>query len=687
MLGGIAYSQTDSLFDIYKNTQNSDKTLNTLREISKIHIDNKNYDSAHKYTSEYLNLAKNYNSINHLIDANFLKGKKELILTNTDSSYIYLKNAYDLIQKHKIYSKFSGYVYLNLARLNINLANYDLAYRFLDELNNLIKNNIINSEIIKIRLIKLFGLTNYYIEEYERADKYFIEGLKKSYLSKDSNEIADFYNLKFMVARKINQKDSAKIYLKKSLEISKIMQDTSAIATCYNNFSSFFYDINNLDSCIYYLRKAANLNQAINNHYFLAYNYLNIAEIYYNADKIDSTYHYYNLSRKLIEKKNVIKLKPFIYNYLSEYFESKGNLDSALYYSRKETAVNDTVYNENKSKAVATIEAKYKNQKTEREIELLKENIKLRNSEIRRNYFIIAAVVLFLLAILIIFYNKIKTNRIIRKQNKELIEKNDELSQTYEEITSVNNQLNDNQLKLTLALEKLKEANLAKDKFFSIISHDLKNPVTGLSLTTDILLNNYDDLSQNEVKYQLTKVKDTSDNLAKFLINLLEWSRTQTGRIDFIPMKNNLAELIEKSINILRNNIDEKDINLVTDFKNPIDSYIDKNMIETVIINLLSNAIKFTKTKGEIKISAKNQNGYIVIKIKDNGIGMSKNETDNLFLLDKTHSKKGTKNEKGTGLGLLIVKEFIDKHNGFIEVQSEPEKGSEFIIKLPFRDS
>lgn len=229
----------------------------------------------------------------------------------------------------------------------------------------------------------------------------------------------------------------------------------------------------------------------------------------------------------------------------------------------------------------------------------------------------------------------------------------------------------------------LVELNATKDKFFSIIAHDLKSPfnsILGLSslLEDQVKEKNYEGLEEYASLIQ------TSSQLAYDLLkNLLEWSRSQTGKMEFSPEYIELVSIIGETIKLLGNNISQKSIDIKTELPRNVVVFADKAMIGAVLRNLISNAIKFTRDYGQILISAVQKPEETMIVVTDNGVGMNAREIDKLFRIDENHSTLGTHNEKGTGLGLVLCKEFIEKHGGKIGVESEFGLGSKFYFTIP----
>ena len=231
--------------------------------------------------------------------------------------------------------------------------------------------------------------------------------------------------------------------------------------------------------------------------------------------------------------------------------------------------------------------------------------------------------------------------------------------------------------------EDLKVSNDAKDKLFSIISHDLRSPFNSILGFINLLSEQYDDISEEERKSFIRDLKKSSENTFTLLENLLTWARTQTGGIKVNAIPFNLSEVVEKQLEVLRNGAASKKITLINQVSPDVNVFADRDMVKTIIINLVSNAIKFTMPEGTIIIKAIVYSSEIQVSVEDNGVGITRSVLDNMFKLDKSNSTLGTSNEKGTGLGLLICKEFTEKNGGKISVESEPGKGSKFLFTLP----
>ena len=245
-------------------------------------------------------------------------------------------------------------------------------------------------------------------------------------------------------------------------------------------------------------------------------------------------------------------------------------------------------------------------------------------------------------------------------------------------------------IKQKYAEQQLRELNATKDKFFSIIAHDLKSPFNSLIGFSKILYKNSSELKNGEREKYTELIYKVSQQTYNLLENLLLWSRSQTGRIKCSPKTINLNDIITENIDLHINIAKSKNIKLNNYISNDITVYVDKEMISTTIRNLISNALKFTKTGGEVNISTISKNRFVEIIIADNGVGIAKEDISKLFKIDVSYSTMGTAKEKGTGLGLILCKDFVNQNGGEISVESELENlpagkagGTKFIFTLP----
>ncbi|MCG8697132.1 MAG: GAF domain-containing sensor histidine kinase [Bacteroidales bacterium] len=232
-------------------------------------------------------------------------------------------------------------------------------------------------------------------------------------------------------------------------------------------------------------------------------------------------------------------------------------------------------------------------------------------------------------------------------------------------------------------LDELHTSNATKDRFFSIVAHDLKSPFVSLIYLSEMLENESKNAENKKFAEYASMLHQSLSTSYKYLNNLLDWSRLQTNRIGFTPVEFNLLGLTNEIIDVLILQSQNKKIEIKVSIPNDLSLFADKNMIKTVFINLVSNAIKYSNSNSEVIISAYRNDNRIVVKVEDSGVGINNEGIEKLFKIEESYTVPGTNDEIGTGLGLILCKEFINKHNGQIGVESEVDKGSVFWFSLP----
>lgn len=231
--------------------------------------------------------------------------------------------------------------------------------------------------------------------------------------------------------------------------------------------------------------------------------------------------------------------------------------------------------------------------------------------------------------------------------------------------------------------QQLREINASKDKFFSIIAHDIRNPLGVMIGYTDMLLSYYKEFKSKDILDSLTTINRASKELLNLLENLLTWARSQTGRIDFEPQSENLSFMVNDAIVLQKEAARAKQILLSADIDASLEVFVDEQMLKTILRNLLSNAIKFTREGGTVTISSKIVAEFVQVTVSDSGVGIEPGILDTLFRIDISHSTPGTNQEKGSGLGLILCKEFVATHGGDIWIESEVDVGSTFSFTIP----
>ena len=350
------------------------------------------------------------------------------------------------------------------------------------------------------------------------------------------------------------------------------------------------------------------------------------------------------------------------FDYLYQAYLGMGSYKEALKYKNKFEEISELIYAEASERKIEELVNKNEIEKKNLQIDNLKIQQKNKEEQLAavHKYNITLSILLFITALFAFFF--IRNYRDKRKTAKKLQEINHTTSKQNEKLTELNN---------------------TKDKFFSIIGHDLKGPLNSLTSFSQLLINHTSSLSEEEIRTIAKDLDKSLKNLYELLENLLGWARSQTGRIAFHPENFQIADLLKENVRLLSKAAHNKKIKMELIADDHVTTFADPNSIRTVIRNLLSNAIKFTHADGVISLYVDEWKDYIEIGIRDTGVGMSEEDKQKIFDVGSKHSTLGTNNEKGTGLGLILCKEFVERNQGNISVDSNPGEGTTFKFTLP----
>ncbi|MBK7626676.1 MAG: tetratricopeptide repeat-containing sensor histidine kinase [Bacteroidales bacterium] len=344
---------------------------------------------------------------------------------------------------------------------------------------------------------------------------------------------------------------------------------------------------------------------------------------------------------------------------------------------------NDTLFSKQLSEKIFLLEYQLEKQQRNAKIDLLNKDNTIKDLRIRRIRIIsiaLTTLVLLLAAVFIVLLSLLKQ----RRKHEELLElQNREITKQSEAIELQNKKLTESNEKLEISEAELKRIVQTKDKLFSIIAHDLRNPFTALIGLTELLHENAGNIDSKEMYVYVTMINESSHKLLQLIENLLQWARSQTGTLKLVKSELVLWNLTEDVLKIYSTQAEAKGISLKNEIPGDIKVYADQEILATVIRNLISNGIKYTRKGGSVNCSASGDNGKVVLKISDTGVGMSSQMLEKLFSIENTFTTEGTGNEVGTGLGLVICKEFIETLGGTISIESMPGTGTTVFVTLP----
>lgn len=628
----------------------------------------------------------------------YLQLTKITIQDSALSNY-YNKKAFELAVANKQLPEQAKSVYYS-AEINFTARDFTDAIRLYEKALPLFR--LINDTMMMTTCYSYIGISNFNMSKSKEAIASYIEGLKLS--KNDPDYSAELMANIGLVHDEMDNFSEAIGYFRKALGINQSINDTGSMAIDYDYLGASYARLKMPDSAmvnyhkaLYLFQKTGNddryaislsniatvlpnypdsLDKAIN-YFNMAWNkFQEIGWLHYEADiqhgianvlskqgKFDEAISYYNKSLRLAQQyKRELLIRKEIYLGLSETYQKKGDykhaLDNYILYSQ----YIDSIGTKQKFEQIANLEKQYETEIKERKILQLQANQELTNIQLRKNKQLkLLGFILALLLLLLVFFiskkylDKIKSNLLLEEKNRQIEHSEKELH----------------------------ILNASKNKFFSIIAHDLKNPIHTIMGYSYLLSHSHDQYSEKERRTFAIDIYQSTNNIFRLLENLLEWSKSQTGRLNFTPIEIELGRTLENSISVLRPMAEIKKIQLSFSCNDDLKIFADPHMIETVLRNLINNAIKFTPENGTINLTVAQIENEVLINVYDSGVGLSEEDVQNLFLIDSKVKRKGTNNEDGSGLGLILCKEFVDKNNGRLWVESTPGKGSLFCFTIP----
>ncbi len=481
---------------------------------------------------------------------------------------------------------------------------------------------------------------------------------------------------------KESQYDSAIVYYNKSLKINEEIDHKEGISIARFNIANAYYNLGNYKEALTYFSRAHEYLLQTRDKFKITESFNKLGDVQFKLGNVRSAIDNYLQAVRYAKEANAREELKNSYEDLAEVYESTGNFRNANKYLRLYSEVKDSLLNERTAKDIAELEQKYEAEKKLKEIELLKRDTELNEMANQRQLIIIVFLIVFSVFLLYASFKYFKKYKENIRINKELEKTVKTLDQKSNELLESNKKLQDANKLLVESEADLKKLNATKDKFFSIIAHDMRSPINTLNSYIMYLLENGPELNDDEMNELLSDLTKHFNRVEKMLENLLNWSVTQFEHYKLNQEDFDLNEIILKNSGLYESTIKQKKISVR--FRLSARSLVraDKNMIDVVVRNLITNAIRYNKENGRIEYETLNESGKIICVIRDSGIGMDESQLDSLFDIGKSaHIRDSTRG--GTGLGLVICKEFIDKNNGEIKASSTAGKGTEITFTLP----
>lgn len=544
----------------------------------------------------------------------------------------YLEQVVELVDGNYLKPIDAAYALQNLAHIYSDQKLYNRAiatYR-----KSLIMSERTGDEIQMCRILCNVAQTQIKNQQFDEAQESLMRAHKIA-LKKDSKiENANIYNELGNVERYRLNYEQAIVYYAKGAELYASINNESGRGLCLRKIGEVQTELGNFAEAAQKIDESIVIAQQTENQYLLQYGYYAEYQMY----KARGSY--------------------------------KNALDSYVKYVEIKDSIQSTSHNEKSIEAQINLELDQKTTEIklmEAEMEVLKNKTELDNEKLARQSMVRNFLVVF--TILVAFIAAILVVAFVQKRRHAHA-----LEEKIVEINLVNN-------KLIRSEKELKETIQSKDKLFSIVAHDLRSPFTALLGLTEIMATQAGQFTNEEMADFSSHVNKSAQNVLSLIENLLHWSRSQTGRLVVNPQRENLLNIVQKVVATAKIAAATKNIELKVDVNPDLFIFADPDTITTVVRNLVSNAIKFTNNNGEVKVSAARAGDGVEIVVADNGIGISHANMDKLFRIDGV-TTKGTNDEGGTGLGLVVCREFVEKNGGTIAVESVEGKGTTFRIQL-----
>jgi signal transduction histidine kinase len=697
-------SEMDSLFNNLKTVQGPGKIQALIKLTSYLQYDAP--DSANYFGMTALKLARNIGEketeagvLNTLADMKRNNGKN-------DSALYYSDLGIQICKENGLEEELANFYYKK-GLIHEQKSSYDSAlyfYKLTLQLST-IRNDtlpIVNSQVD-------IGYLYYFWGENDSALYYLNKGLL---LSEESDYKTGVGRITVALGNMHfgwKNYDKAIVYYKKAYGIAKEINSKSGMGVTLSNIGAVYSDLKNYPEAIKYLKMSIPVLEEMNEDDALANSYLSLVICYTDSEVFDTARFYIEKSLKILEKHKNKESLAIAYDTYSQLYLKSGDYRKSIEYIQKALAIaeeinfklmlqrgykrlavayekmafykpsiaywmkydsiKDSLVSEKTLKDIADFEAKYKSEKQRKEIALLEKDNEIKELDLKKKRWqqntTFAGLVVVILFVIALYYRY----RINRKTTKLLSEKNEQISKQNRSLAELN--------------KKQEELIATKDKFFSIIAHDLKSPFNLIQGISDLFYEDFENLTEDEKKKFIQSISRSAKETFKLLENLLEWSYSQTGNLNVNTEDFDVTKTIKGTIAVLQPQANRKNISILSDETGNIRVFADMNMVRTILRNLVSNAIKFSYPGSEIKIQIAGVGDFIKISIQDKGVGIDKKNLDKLFRIDNKIQTRGTANEKGTGLGLVLCQEFVTKNGGVISVESEKGKGSIFVFSLP----
>lgn len=572
---------------------------------------------------------------------------------DTEKGLFYANKALALAQKlnYKLgigeAHKALGIIYYRMGIYDASLDNNLKAISIFEEL---------NEKLLLCKSYNNIGLVYFARIEYSKAKSYMLQGLEFANEINSNTEKSRILHNLALIEFEESDFDKALQYHYKSYKIAKSENNLMLMGYNYASIGKCYLKLNKLDSSEVKIKESINIFKKLNNPNLIAMAFNQYADFFINTKNYSKALEFSKRAHEIGESIGSRYVILEASDLIAKAYLGIKDFENALKYRNRFYELSDTMRNESNIKSIAYIEAKFEYDNQLKELNLKKES-EIQFSRLITKIAILIAILMIIVSVILFSFYRLKS-----RTNIQLMHKTEEISE------------------LNL---KLNQLNNTKDKFFSIIAHDLRSPFNAIYGFSEILSEQIREKNYENIDEYAVIIQNSSQRTLDLLKNLLEWARLQTGKIEFRAVDFLLNDLLTETIDLLNDAASQKSIQIINTTTQEMSIHGDKSMIGSVLRNIISNAIKFSNPGGKITISTEKKENETLFSVTDTGIGISKEDQLRMFRIEENFSVKGTQNEKGTGLGLILCKEFIEKHEGKIWVESVEGVGSTFYFTLP----
>jgi signal transduction histidine kinase len=592
------------------------------------------------------------------------KGKIYALKLLTERSIFYYRKAYDEFIKLENYHEI-GDCALRIGNLYYDVANFGEAYYFF--IQSLTSSERHDDQLSMAKAEINLGNVSHEMGRLSEAEKHYQNAYALYHeLGLATDESGALNNIGFIFYDN-NQYDSALTYFFQVME--KLDPDSlnttvqhNILSGVYNNTALTYTELGEYKLALDYFKRGLELAITADDEYNISSVYINLGSLYGEMGKLDSALFYLHRALQIADKRGFLSVTLNTFEELAKLHANIGSYGPAYNWQVRYDTLYKSVFTESQSTYISQLRAMYEQEISEKEISQLQSESQVQ--KMLNKVFIIFIVVIVVLVIIIAVNLKSK-----KRTNQMLAERNLQISNALQKISE--------------SETELQKLNMSKDRIFSVVAHDLRNPVAAVTGFSELLYDNFDEFPVDTQKEYLLQVLQGTQRIQNLLENLLIWARAQMKAVKYQPELLKVKGLVEDCVKEMKANLDHKKVDCLVNINQKYVVYADKAMMHTVLRNLIINAIKFSFPGGKIRITSVSEKNSCSITVSDEGIGIQPEIQEKLFKSNEVVSTPGTTGESGSGLGLVICKEFLELNKGEIRVESEPGNGSSFIIELP----